>query len=111
MKNLKTINQKTLREKLDAKDDFILLETTPADEFQKGHLPGAKNLPFVSIESRASDLIPEKNSRIVVYGTGSDDDSSAKASTKLMSMGYTRLYHFAGGKAAWNAETAPAAAV
>jgi rhodanese-related sulfurtransferase len=35
---------------------------------------------------------------------------SEKAAKKLVSMGYTKVYHFAGGKSAWNEKT-PALAV
>ena len=107
MKNFKMITHEELRAKIDEKAKFVLLETTPAEEFEVGHLPGAKNLPIGDIEGRASDLIPSKDSKVVVYGTGADSDVSEKAAKKLASMGYTRVHRFAGGKAEWNAtETA-----
>lgn len=111
MNNFKTISHEELRAKLDENARFILLETTPAEEFEVGHLPGAKNLPIADIESRASDMIPSKDSKVVVYGTGSDSDASAKAAKKLASMGYTKVYRFTGGKAEWNAVTTPTLAV
>lgn len=111
MNNFKTISHEELREKIDEKAKFVLLETTPAEEFKVGHLPGAKNLPFVSIEGRANDLITGKDSKVVVYGSGTDSDVSEKAAKKLASMGYTKVYHFAGGKAAWNETKKPVLAV
>lgn len=111
MKNFKTISHEELRAKIDEKAKFVLLETTPAEEFKRGHLPGAKNLPIADIESRASDMIPAKDSKVVVYGTGSDSDVSEKAAKKLASMGYTKVHHFAGGKAEWNLTETPAVTV
>lgn len=111
MNNFKTISHKALRAKLDEKAKFVLLETTPAKEFKTGHLPGAKNLPIADIESRASEMIPSKESRVVVYGTGSDSDVSEKAAKKLTSMGYTKVFRFAGGKTEWNAAKKPALTV
>lgn len=111
MNNFKTISHEELRAKIDEKAKFVLLETTPAEEFEVGHLPGAKNLPIADIESRASDLIPGMDSKIVVYGTGSDSNVSEKAAKKLASMGYTNVYHFAGGKTEWNAVMTPTVAV
>ena len=111
MNNFKMITHEELKEKIDEKAKFVLLETTPAEEFKVGHLPGAKNLPIADIEGRVSDMIPSKDSKVVVYGTGSDSDVSEKAAKKLASMGYTKVYHFAGGKAAWNATKRPALAV
>lgn len=109
MNKFKTITHEQLRAKIDEKAEFVLLETTSAEEFEAGHLPGAVNLPFADIEGRASDMIPSKRSRVVVYGTGSRSDGSAKAAKQLASMGCTRVYHFAGGKAEWNATENPAA--
>lgn len=107
MNNFKTISHEELRAKIDEKAKFVLLETTPAEEFEVGHLPGAKNLPIADIESCASDLIPGKDSKIVVYGTGSDSNDSETAAKKLASMGYTNVYHFAGGKTEWNTVMTP----
>lgn len=109
MNNVKKITHELLRAKIDEKAKFVLLETAPSEEFEVSHLPGAKNLPIADIEGRASDVIPAKDSRVVVYGTGSDSDGSKKAARKLVSMGYTKVYRFAGGKAEWNATetTAP----
>ena len=107
MNRFKTISHEQLRAKIDEKSRFVLLETTPAEEFEAGHLPGAKNLPIADIESRASDMIPSKDSKVVVYGTGTDSDVSAKAAKKLASMGYTKVHRFPGGKAEWNAVTTP----
>lgn len=107
MNNFKTISHEELRAKIDEKAKFVLLETTPAEEFKVGHLPGARNLPIADIDSRASDMITSKDSKVVVYGTGSDSDVSEKAAKKLASMGYTKVYHFAGGKAEWNVTKTP----
>lgn len=111
MNNFKTISHEELRAKIDEKAKFVLLETTPAEEFDTGHLPGARNLPIADIETHASDLIPNKDSKVVVYGTGSDSDGSEKAAKKLASMGYKKVHHFAGGKAEWNVVTTPALVV
>lgn len=107
MNNVKTITQKQLRAKIDEKARFVLLETTSAEEFESGHLPGAMNLPVADIESHASEMIPSRRSNVVVYGTGADSDASKKAAKQLASMGCTRVYHFVGGKAEWNATTTP----
>ncbi|MGI9038108.1 MAG: rhodanese-like domain-containing protein [Gemmatimonadota bacterium] len=111
MNNFKTITHEELREKIDGEANFTLLEITPSPEFKVGHLPRAKNLPMDQIENRASDLITGKDSKVVVYGSGTDSDVSEKAAKKLASMGYTKVYHFAGGKSAWNETKTPALAV
>lgn len=103
MKNFKTINREELRMKIDRKDDFVLLETLPKESFEEGHLPGARNLPVDEIENRASSLIPKKDTEVVVYCASFDCNASEKAAEKLVSLGYTNVIDFPGGKADWKA--------
>jgi rhodanese-related sulfurtransferase len=63
----KTISRDELKQKLDRKDDFLLVETLPATSYHHNHLPGAKNLPPDSVTSMASRLLPDKGAEIVVY--------------------------------------------
>jgi len=65
-----TITREELQAKLNQNDDFVLVETLPADVYQSGHLPGAINLPFETpeqIKEIAPHLLPDKNADIVVY--------------------------------------------
>ena len=40
-----TISREELKEKIDRKDRFVLVETLPANYYNHDHLPGAINLP------------------------------------------------------------------
>lgn len=65
-----TISRDELREKIARGDDFVLVETLPADVYAQGHLPGALNLPFERDEEivrLAAALLPDKSADIVVY--------------------------------------------
>ena len=62
-----TINRDDLKEKIDRKDDFVLVETLPATAYHHAHLPGAINLPPDRVTSDAMKLIPNKSADIVVY--------------------------------------------
>jgi rhodanese-related sulfurtransferase len=64
---LKTISRDELKQKIDRKDDFLLVETLPATAYHHKHLPGAVNLPPDSIAAIASQLLPDQNADIVVY--------------------------------------------
>jgi len=63
----KTISRDELKQKIDRKDDFLLIETLPATAYHHNHLPGAVNLPPESVTTLASQLIPGKDAEIVVY--------------------------------------------
>jgi rhodanese-related sulfurtransferase len=62
-----TISRDELKQKLDRKDDFLLVETLPKIAYEHAHLPGAINLPSDKIKELAPKLLPDKNADIVVY--------------------------------------------
>jgi rhodanese-related sulfurtransferase len=64
---LKTISRDELRQKVDRKDNFLLVETLPAVTYHHGHLPGAINLPPDKVTELAPTLLPNKDAEIVVY--------------------------------------------
>jgi rhodanese-related sulfurtransferase len=63
----KTISRDELKQKIDRKDDFLLVETLPATAYHHSHLPGAINLPPDGVTTLASQLLPDKSAEIVVY--------------------------------------------
>jgi rhodanese-related sulfurtransferase len=64
---LKTISRDELKQKIDRKDDFLLVETLPAATYHHAHLPGAVNLPPEKVTELAPALLPDKYAEIVVY--------------------------------------------
>jgi rhodanese-related sulfurtransferase len=62
-----TISRDDLKQKIDRKDDFSLVETLPVTAYQHVHLPGAVNLPPDKVKSEAATLLPNKGADIVVY--------------------------------------------
>ena len=64
---LKTISRDELKQKIDRKDDFLLVETLPAATYHHQHLPGAINLPPDKLVELAPTTLPDKNAEIVVY--------------------------------------------
>ena len=64
---INTISRDELKEKIDRKDTFVLVETLPATTYHHAHLPGAINLPPDSVRDLAPNLLPDKHAEIVVY--------------------------------------------
>ncbi len=62
-----TISRDELSEKINNKDDFVLVETLPAQTYHHAHLPGAINLPPDRVAELAPTLLPDKSAEIVVY--------------------------------------------
>ncbi len=64
---VQTISRDELKQKLDRKDEFLLVETLPRLTYQHAHLPSAINLPPDELKELASTLLRDKNAAIVVY--------------------------------------------
>jgi rhodanese-related sulfurtransferase len=64
---IKTISRDELKQKIERKDDFLLVETLPKATYDHAHLPGAINLPSDKVSVLAPTLLPDKDADIVVY--------------------------------------------
>ena len=64
---IRTIDRDELKQKIDRKDNFRLVETLAPEYYNHSHLPGAINLPPDKVRELAPQLLPDKNADIVVY--------------------------------------------
>jgi rhodanese-related sulfurtransferase len=62
-----TIERDELKRKIDAHENFLLVETLAPEKFAHAHLPGAINLPPGHVRQLAPTVLPDKNAEIVVY--------------------------------------------
>ena len=83
----------------------IILDVREQDEYDSGHIPGAVLLPVGTIdETTAAEVIPEKDSTVLVYCRSGNRSKTASAA--LAELGYTNIYEF-GGINTWPYETEP----
>lgn len=101
------ISREELKRKLDAGDDFVLVEALPRKYWAKGHIPGAINLPHDQVEALAPELISDKSREVVVYCASTDCRNSELAAESLIRLGYTRVLEYAEGKAGWESAGYP----
>jgi rhodanese-related sulfurtransferase len=88
------------------RDGWHLVDVREADEFEAGHLPGARHYPRGFLEVRA-DLehpkrdpwLADRSRKLVLYCGGGH--RSALAAQALRRMGFTELRSMAGGFTAW----------
>jgi rhodanese-related sulfurtransferase len=95
------ITRTDLEAKLAAHAPVVLVEALPVGYFQKGHLPGARNLPHDQVRALAPSLLDEKDAEIVVYCASDTCQNSHIAAGVLASMGYRNVSVFPGGKKEW----------
>ncbi len=64
---MNTISRNELKQKIDRKENFKLVETLPKAAYDHEHLPGAINLPPDQVSALAAKILPDKNADIIVY--------------------------------------------
>ena len=98
------ITQEAAKEMMDTQE-VIVLDVREQDEYDSGHIPGAVLLPVgTSDEATAAEVIPEKDSTVLVYCRSGNRSKTASAA--LADLGYTNIYEF-GGINTWPYETEP----
>ena len=95
------ITRDELKVKLGRGGDFKLVETLAPEQFRKGHLPGAINMPPDQISALAPKLLPDKQVEVITYCASQTCHASADAARELIKLGYTNVRHYAGGKSDW----------
>ena len=88
-----------LKARLEAGDKPQILDVREQDEVQHGILPGAKHLGRAHLESRVEDVVPDKDSEVVVYCASGV--RSAFSARTLKELGYSNVVSMAGGFNRW----------
>ncbi|BHH83659.1 rhodanese-like domain-containing protein [Desulforhopalus sp. 52FAK] len=84
------------------KGDVVFLDVRQPNEYQNGHLPGAKLLPVGDLGERIDEL--NKAKPLVIYcATGG---RSRVAAQLLAGKGFEKVYNLTGGIKAWEKEVA-----
>lgn len=74
----------------------LVLDLRAPDEFQRGHVPGARNLPASELAGRVGELAKAKGRPLVLVG-----DRPAGAMRVLRAAGFTSVVQLRGGMATW----------
>ncbi|MDD6252208.1 MAG: rhodanese-like domain-containing protein [Oscillospiraceae bacterium] len=90
----KQISMSEAMQIIESEKDYIILDVRRADEFSKGHIPGAINVPNESIGSGEIPELPNKDQMILVYCRSGR--RSKEAASKLADLGYTDIIEFGG---------------
>jgi rhodanese-related sulfurtransferase len=81
------------------RQNALVLDVRSAEEYAKGHILGAKNLPLADLERRAAELDKHKAKPVIVHCENGNRSSGALS--LLRKQGFASAVNLAGGYAAW----------
>src|SRR3954465_8153883 len=79
---------------------FVLVDVRETDEWDTGHLPGARHVPRGHLESRIEGAAPQRDQRVVLY-CASGNRSALAAHTLREELGYEHVESLTGGITLW----------
>jgi rhodanese-related sulfurtransferase len=82
------------------REDAMIVDVREADEFARGHLPEAKNIPLAKIGERIGEIEKFKDKPVIVCCASGM--RSGKACCELSKLGFAKLHSLAGGIDAWS---------
>jgi rhodanese-related sulfurtransferase len=96
------INPKELKDKMDSKQEFILIDLRTEREHDAGYISGSTWIPRGFLEYKIQDVYKNPETEIVVYcGRGGRSILAVKSLQKL---GYKNVFSIEGGMHAWVAK-------
>ena len=73
-----------------ADPNVVILDVRTSGEFASSRVKGAVNVPVAELESRIAEVVPDKNTQIVVHCASGG--RSASATEVMTKMGYTKIF-------------------
>uniref|UniRef100_UPI004048D2C4 rhodanese-like domain-containing protein n=1 Tax=Limnohabitans sp. TaxID=1907725 RepID=UPI004048D2C4 len=87
------------------RDKAVVLDVCEPDEFARGHVIGAKNLPLGQLEDKLPQVVKNKSAHVImVCQVGA---RSARAAATARKLGYENVQSLSGGLRAWSAASMP----
>ncbi|MBA3427845.1 MAG: ThiF family adenylyltransferase, partial [Actinobacteria bacterium] len=78
----------------------VLIDVRESEEWDAGHIPGAKHVPRGYLESRIEGAVPDRSQRVVLY-CASGNRSALAAHTLTDMLGYENVESMTGGITLW----------
>lgn len=98
-------NVDAVKNRMDRREKFLLVDVREESEYAKDHLPGAIHLGKGIIERDIEARVPELNTEMVLYCGGGF--RSALAADNLQKMGYSNVISMDGGIRDWREKGYP----
>ena len=99
------ISVQDVKQRLDAKDDFLLLDCRETEEFRIAHIEGAQLVPMTEIQQRIGELDDWRERDVIVYCHLGG--RSLQVVAWMRQLGFSRAQNMTGGIQAWSNEVDP----
>jgi len=106
MEDMKQIRMEELKQMMDDKADFVLIDARGHDAYDKEHITGAISIPSDHLgEHITKDY--DKDTTFVTYCSNLKCEASTVAATKLERYGYKKVLEYKAGIEDWRAHRYP----
>jgi rhodanese-related sulfurtransferase len=83
----------------------LVVDLSTSQDFEKGHIPGARHVPLSQFDPENKELAKVKDLPVAVYCKSGT--TSATAAARLVKAGFKRVFWLGGGLAAWQQADLP----
>ena len=81
------------------REDALIIDVRAAEDYAKGHILGARNIPLADLARRSGELEKHKAKPLIVHcGDGNRAGAGVAA---LRAAGFQKVHNLSGGYAAW----------
>lgn len=87
------------------REKAVVIDVCEPDEFARGHVVGAKNLPLAQLDDKLTQVVKNKSTHVImVCQVGA---RSARAAATARKLGFENVQSLSGGLRAWVAASMP----
>ncbi|AND70811.1 thiosulfate sulfurtransferase [Dyella thiooxydans] len=87
------------------RENPLLVDISPRDSFEKGHIPGAKHVLMSQFDPESKDLAKAKDLPVVVICRSGQ--TAQGAAQRLVKAGFQKVFYLGGGMGAWTQAQLP----
>lgn len=98
-KDITSIDKQALKQLINSDNKPIIIDVRTVREYDKGHIPGAINMPHGSIGKQIDQVGIAKDAHIVIYCRSGY--RAKKAYQAMAALGYVNLQHLEGDYLEW----------
>jgi len=89
------------------RENALLIDVSSLQDFEKGHIPGAKHVAISQFDAENKELAKARDLPVAIYCR--NGQTSGQAAQRLVKAGFARVYWLEGGLSAWSEAQLPLA--